>query len=1533
MENNNNSTDVKVAATNQSNHKSGLEAHMMLPIEAKILNHTTDQSFSDCIIKFTEDTHEWKDQKKRALAEALACHVEEQKQSSIKLTQAQSYESDPMSSSDDDQVNCYHRERRNKKITHVIPLSKSKFECLEAFGEYMVNNIIFDAGFRLVGQCNTDKLQHCYCPCAKLFDKLRGIFNVPRNTFTTCQTKPYSPSALLQHLEEKAYGMPFCDVHRIARKYILLLYQYFSDNNKVNSHYIYYSKEDNIQFFRKQFSRVDSGGKCYLIPNALWTQLDDKEAQLKLSRQKVSHKKPLPTGSATSIQGELKSRGSSVALISQRDTESSPKSSGSKRHNSTSNTAVSTLSTNKSSSCVSQEKSFSRFCDSRIPRRSRQHVNESARGKTSYRLPDPYNDIDSSRKSHHNHHGQQCNQFHYVHQSNQNLKEHNRTTFQSHNNFGYSSYDNRRQSTHKYNWRNWGRNDSYSQCLTNDRNNTFYGNNQFVRDHSPQEGRRHAGTEDGSGSRIFEPNVSRSTCNLQNDRVTKDINNSNHEHNHDGKFLIRLNEKNVMKDNKIEYYIEQQDDKNMKLVRLTNSNTMVMKESRYYVSMTPSNRSQHQVTPVPSTVSSITLCSQKTTSSSSSKRKSSDVKIDDDSKVRNNKLIKHNNVTAGPEQTKEKKKKVDRTKQRQRKHDKTISDSLVSKLVHSCQIDGIVLSKNFHLNLVDTSDGDKVLSKCRLFRCHLNRTNVIPGCIRSEDVSWIIIIPGKQNGKFKICSQNLKNAIIDQKENKNYPVNVSQLEKIPDNKLDKEISDYLVRVSHPAHEIVKSRVGLLPLVRAGIVPKETLDIKFTVPILDKTSMIVFECKIHNHRIIGGTVCNRNNIKMKQWELHPVRIPGKKIMLSTVELKDFVFRKVKGKEPPLMTIFSKNEFNQLSKTTDILNDGHGVSGETVQWKYSVCNKLRIPGYEAPSQSKEDEYCLAEPSAVLVENDYCVFCGCESRNYRYHTDAICKFVDNMNISEKKGSEKRGFRRLRNLVDERHKKLGAISPGGHFNLHFIQCSLCLSKSCIKCVEALHSKMEEDKTHADDKWYQSTKAIFTGRQSTVGFVGHCCEIKVSINSHQSKYQPKQSLPPVPPQPSVAPTFKAGLLHLPQLHLLIDSPIADYVDVHGLGKETHEDDQKPGLLHAVVASDIYAPPSKDRSTKLSEEKLVVEAPTIHNVMKKFFCVVECYLIDEEVKTKDMKYKHPNNDTLKGSVVLEQPSSFGVWIIIAKTKHESTHAHLVNARWSSDLSPSWRDDTKVQSFFRYALSKTPNAGLEVKRKGGSSGTTTYSNNNILRLLATNSAFPRKGKAVKLIKHDKYWKCYYPPSNREHNTVSAERSFVSFNYSQPQLGGQLDLDRTMLEQYRDLINTMTSAKYNTARVLSALSKRLRISIQKGAVDNALEQINTQTKCCNNVSCDTAINKSQHLLNLLALENKFSLVAYPVGYHYDVFKEKVASLENKICFSFSTFEGSYCGRGGDGQGRFVFAFLDWQNNSSGARRRSELATAAAAAVEEG
>ena len=59
------------------------------------------------------------------------------------------------------------------------------------------------------------------------------------------------------------------------------------------------------------------------------------------------------------------------------------------------------------------------------------------------------------------------------------------------------------------------------------------------------------------------------------------------------------------------------------------------------------------------------------------------------------------------------------------------------------------------------------------------------------------------------------------------------------------------------------------------------------------------------------------------------------------------------------------------------------------------------------------------------------------------------------------------------------------------------------------------------------------------------------------------------------------------------------------------------------------------------------------------------------------------------------------------------------------------------------------------------------------------------------------------------------------------------------------------------------------------------------------------------------HNFSMVAYSVGMHHEIFRHRQESLENKILFCIPLFDKDNRGQGGSIIGlHYVFALLDWK-----------------------
>ena len=112
----------------------------------------------------------------------------------------------------------------------------------------------------------------------------------------------------------------------------------------------------------------------------------------------------------------------------------------------------------------------------------------------------------------------------------------------------------------------------------------------------------------------------------------------------------------------------------------------------------------------------------------------------------------------------------------------------------------------------------------------------------------------------------------------------------------------------------------------------------------------------------------------------------------------------------------------------------------------------------------------------------------------------------------------------------------------------------------------------------------------------------------------------------------------------------------------------------------------------------------------------------------------------------------------------------------------------------------------------------------------------------------------------------DRKAVKWDAVQPQLGGQFNVSTSFFKAHEDIINNMTVAKYNTALLIPQVGKELSVVIQDGAIDSAMQDINLTTTMLKHQEDN---NKRDKFIEMLSSWNKFSVVAYPVSYHFDVF----------------------------------------------------------------
>lgn len=216
-------------------------------------------------------------------------------------------------------------------------------------------------------------------------------------------------------------------------------------------------------------------------------------------------------------------------------------------------------------------------------------------------------------------------------------------------------------------------------------------------------------------------------------------------------------------------------------------------------------------------------------------------------------------------------------------------------------------------------------------------------------------------------------------------------------------------------------------------------------------------------------------------------------------------------------------------------------------------------------------------------------------------------------------------------------------------------------------------------------------------------------------------------------------------------------------------------------------------------------------------------------------------------------------------------------------------------------------GFEVRRTCGSSGLVNHkSDKDLLKFLSYHEGIlPRKAHGCLIVRGvDKYHFCYARPK-----FVKNQLKHVCFDYTPPREGGQFEMPDVCIAQYPPVAE-MIYLKSMSVSVLKHLNNlRYENGLYTIASGPLQYEYSSLLKAREAYEKAPEGNKMFHFLSKFNSFNKFSMVAYPVGMHYDYFKEGKESLENRILFCTKPKKNSV-GRGGSIVGSYyVYALLDW------------------------
>lgn len=253
---------------------------------------------------------------------------------------------------------------------------------------------------------------------------------------------------------------------------------------------------------------------------------------------------------------------------------------------------------------------------------------------------------------------------------------------------------------------------------------------------------------------------------------------------------------------------------------------------------------------------------------------------------------------------------------------------------------------------------------------------------------------------------------------------------------------------------------------------------------------------------------------------------------------------------------------------------------------------------------------------------------------------------------------------------------------------------------------------------------------------------------------------------------------------------------------------------------------------------------------------------------------------------------------------KGTACFLLDLRWLNVEVP------KVPiGFCDFMFSRLPKKGWENHRVGGSSGLAVATSETMKYWNEHAGSSPRKTIGCKLIPDGHKWHTFYM-SPYESSPVNAAKHHV---YSQPQRGGQIRLDNSIVAMAPAFF-----AAYTFVRVLSApVCQAVGEAIHQSIVPEAVAKQEAVNRIC---IVGTDGDVQDRAVSLLKLMNwyRYTLVAHAMGKHVDTGTKLSAVncpgfIENKVILaaperSTNVGTGLALGRGGAGPGVFAWAIVD-------------------------
>ncbi len=215
-------------------------------------------------------------------------------------------------------------------------------------------------------------------------------------------------------------------------------------------------------------------------------------------------------------------------------------------------------------------------------------------------------------------------------------------------------------------------------------------------------------------------------------------------------------------------------------------------------------------------------------------------------------------------------------------------------------------------------------------------------------------------------------------------------------------------------------------------------------------------------------------------------------------------------------------------------------------------------------------------------------------------------------------------------------------------------------------------------------------------------------------------------------------------------------------------------------------------------------------------------------------------------------------------------------------------------------------GFEVNRTCGSSGKVNGdSDKNLLCFLSDHEAtLPRYAHGCIIIRSKDIYYLGYAKTNP---TVGSTHAV--WHYTPPQGGGQFDMPNYCISHFPPIAE-MIYLKTFAISVLVQLNKKW---IERGHFAVATGPLRYECAALEEARRTYSVShKEEAMFNFVSKFNSFnhfSMVAYPVGMHFDYFRKGKESVENKMLLC-TQQRNCTVGRGGCITGtNYVYALLDW------------------------